>query len=650
MDHPEFKSGIHNSIPRRVFAGLLIVFFAYLCGWQTCRLQRPLHSGRLNLMDWLENPKQPTVNLNREEQVDEINAFGPGAIGHLIHVYRNNPAKSTWLAPSTRPRLPWKSQQQKALAALVILSRDHPQKVDPFFAELLRGPRRGNMLVPLLGYAGPRYLATLTNLMSTSDRRYTADTLKSLSRLGTNAWMAPRQYLSIRANWPGNLLMPFPDTETLRRFGKLPESEIRLLLGFLDHTNKTVQELTVHILSRLPENRARIRPVILRLAVQPPERDTDIGKSAAIALTNLETPAEQAVPILLRRLERAIGAHLRELQFLKNDHQDHVTDYLSALSHYDAEATNALKLIESKILVPHVSRAMQSIVLFANSEQMLTKLRPELNNIAGGTWRLLGAYEKQGNEITFGDLGLIDWLGDPTRDVIDLNDPKEIELILGLGKSSIPFLTTEFLLTQSVPARSSEVFALNGRRVPPARRPAYQQRLMTVLAVLGRRHAHEIDRFIVMGSTSGRDVPWEAMMNPADLNVFTNAPDMESGLLLLASRKPIEGYDVGKRIAQYFAKFLPKNERSRAAILNRLASEPIREDDLLLSELVPLVEALGRFGTDPGIIPLVDRKVTDPLRQRLAAPKASAETKQLIKHQLRLLRYFISDLDPPPSP
>ncbi|MGB0581273.1 MAG: hypothetical protein ACPGVU_16360, partial [Limisphaerales bacterium] len=85
--------------------------------------------------------------------------------------------------------------------------------------------------------------------------------------------------------------------------------------------------------------------------------------------------------------------------------------------------------------------------------------------------------------------------------------------------------------------------------------------------------------------------PWQEMMNPDDLNLFTNAASIEDGLLVLAGREPIEGYDVGKRITQHAARYFAKSRQMLEIFKARLEAEPIKFNESLLTDLTPYVFA-----------------------------------------------------------
>lgn len=138
------------------------------------------------------------------------------------------------------------------------------------------------------------------------------------------------------------------------------------------------------------------------------------------------------------------------------------------------------------------------------------------------------------------------------------------------------------------------------------------------------------------------------MMNPDDLNLFTNAASIEDGLLVLAGREPIEGYDVGKRITQHAARYFAKSRQMLEIFKARLEAEPIKFNESLLTDLTPYVFAFYYYSPNHNL--LLDRKIIIPLRRAVASPDTPDELKKRLEYHASLIKYTRKHLDTASTP
>lgn len=325
--------------------GLLLVIGAGVGVYQYLTSLRGPTSNGMSVREWLSQTNS-FKGFDDPRLAEEVYAFGPDAAPAFIRAFHwatNSGAKEfEWFGlKKGKSSRPGDHRYNRVIQALVVLGRKYPEKVDPFFYELMGGAKRGNAIY-LLGYMGERHFSFLTNLVTTNSADSMA-ALNGLQGMKTNAVNAVPLIVSEIESGRRDSRWYLNAALVLSTIGPDHPLTLSTMLDGLMSTNKYVHSWSSVGLKRLTNQYEQIRPYYVRLAGRPVGMTNgfDPGSRGSFNLKGLGVSPETGVPIITRRLNEWMDIE-------RGVPRKHMTLYTArALSNYGAAASNGIPAVEA---------------------------------------------------------------------------------------------------------------------------------------------------------------------------------------------------------------------------------------------------------------------------------------------------------------
>lgn len=310
-------------------------------------------SNGMNVAQWVNSTQTELGFLMDSNGAAVVEGFGKAGIPFFIKEFHRalseRGGKTNWLSGQLA-KLGWVSlrpetRRAKALGALAVLGRHHPEEIDPFFTGLLSTTNRAES-ISMMGYMGSRHFHFLTNLIASPNRKDSEDAIWGLVGMGTNAEAAVPLILSCITNYQNRGRRWWFSLYALKQIGGDHEATLPTLLSLLESSNRDAHSMIPRILSQMTNHFDKIGPEFVRLGQAPITATNDPGEFVSCYLFRVGVASDVGVPILIQRLVHAIA---------QDGHvpgpNSQMVSSLRYLAQYGSDAGEAIPLIENEVLL-----------------------------------------------------------------------------------------------------------------------------------------------------------------------------------------------------------------------------------------------------------------------------------------------------------